>query len=61
VSAYEAGGPDVSSTSRPPALRIGHTVPSRQDSIGRALAAIGFAIDLRDVVRRLDELRDGSP
>jgi hypothetical protein len=51
----------VSSTSRPLALRIGHTVSGRQDPIEIALTAVGFAIDIPDVVRRLDELLDGVP
>lgn len=56
MSTYETGGPAVSSTSRPPALRIGHTVSGRQDPVDIALTAVGFAIDIRDVVRRLDAL-----
>jgi hypothetical protein len=34
---------------------------SHDDPIDLALAAIGYAIDIRDVVRRLDELLDGAP
>jgi hypothetical protein len=35
--------------------------PSPRDPVDMALAAIGFGIDLRDVVRRLDELLGGAP
>jgi hypothetical protein len=35
--------------------------PSPRHPVDRALAAIGFGIDLGDVARRLDELLDGAP
>ena len=31
-----------------------------QDPVDSALAAVGFAIDIRDVLRRLETLRDGA-
>jgi hypothetical protein len=40
-------------------VKTKHTAST--DPVDTALAAIGFAIDIRDVSRRLDELLDGAP
>jgi hypothetical protein len=44
-------------------LKVNRRIPHHRhdDPIEQALAAVGFAIECRDVVRRLNELLGGAP
>jgi hypothetical protein len=52
-------GADATGKVKTNATNVPAHVPS-QDSIDIALTAAGFAIDIRDAVRRLDELLNGA-